>query len=244
MRILICNDDGIHAAGLDALAEVARAFGDVWIVAPHVEASASSHAITLHEPLRLLPRGHQRFAVTGTPTDCAYVGLHHLFEEPFDLVLSGVNHGPNLGIDVLYSGTVAAAMEGARYGVPSIAFSLVGRSFPDACWVDVRRVVHEVLTWFMQGPTLPTERVLNVNIPMGPLPTPAPLRATRLGHVHYPPHVEEKQDPRGRSYLWIGGRPPVLSNEPGTDCAAVQEGCVSITPLLLDLTDHSLQITI
>lgn len=240
MRILIVNDDGIHATGLDVLASAARSFGDVWTVAPHVECSAMSNAITLHSPLRIYPRGHQRWAITGTPTDCTYVALHH-FGVTFDLVLSGVNHGPNLGIDVLYSGTVAAAMEATRAGIPAFAFSLVqGHSEPvdSEQWCSVGRVVKDVLTWYTQSKPMPEGTLLNVNIPGGEIASPTPLTGTTLGQVSYPPRVTEQLDPRGKPFLWIGGDPPTLGNQPGTDCAAIHNQSISITPLQLNLTNY------
>lgn len=237
MRILLVNDDGIHAIGLRVLKEAAQSFGDCLVVAPHDECSAMSHAITLHAPLRLRPHGPQEFAVTGTPTDCAYLGIYKVSDPKPDLVLSGINYGPNLGIDVLYSGTVAAAMEGARAGIPSLAFSLATSSPSSEDWETAGRVVKEVLTWYQKQPSLAPGKLLNVNIPPSPLPTPAPLRAACLGEVEYPTHVEGREDPRGGNYYWIGGRPPKWGVRPGSDTAFVQQQKVSITPLQLDLTD-------
>ncbi len=237
MRILIVNDDGIHAVGLRILTEAAQSFGDCLVVAPHDECSAVSHAITLHAPLRLREHGPQKYAVTGTPTDCAYLGIHMVSESKPDLVLSGINFGPNLGIDVLYSGTVAAAMEGARAGIPSLAFSLAARNPCEEDWGTAKRVVHEVLSWYLKQPPMAPGKLLNVNIPRSPLPVPAQLRAACLGEVDYPTHVETRKDPRGGHYYWIGGRPPLLGDHTGSDTAMIQQKEVSVTPLQLDLTD-------
>lgn len=240
MRILLVNDDGIHAEGLRILHESAQEFGDCFTIAPHDECSAISHAITLHAPLRLRSHGPQRYAVTGTPTDCVYLGIHQLCDAPLDLVLSGINHGANLGVDVLYSGTVAAAMEGARAGIPSLAFSLAARRPTEQDWQTAGRVVHEVLTWYTKQPPLEPGTLLNVNIPKAPIDKPAPLCATHLGELHYPNHVETRQDPRGGRYYWIGGRPPLLgSDDPHSDTTVIQQHRVSITPLHLNLTDHA-----
>ncbi|TNE48388.1 MAG: 5'/3'-nucleotidase SurE [Deltaproteobacteria bacterium] len=239
MRILLVNDDGIHAKGIHVLQQAAQAFGECITVAPHDESSAVSHAITLHAPLRLRNHGPNAYAVTGTPTDCAYIGLHKVLDPQPDLLLSGINYGPNLGIDVLYSGTVAAAMEGSRAGVPSVAFSLATRHPTDEDWETAGRVVREFLTWYLDQPPLPQGKLLNVNIPKGPLPTPAPFRAVRLGEVDYPPDVASREDPRGGYYYWIGGKPPRLGDEPDTDTGSILEKHVSVTPLHLDLTDYS-----
>lgn len=240
MQILITNDDGIHATGLQILAEAASTFGDVLIVAPHEERSACSHAITLHAPLRLLPMHTpampQRFAVNGTPTDCAYLGLHEVSPRPVDLLLSGINHGPNLGVDVLYSGTVAAAMEGARAGVRSVAISLNKRTQDPAVWQRTKRAVIQILAWILSQPPLPEGRLLNVNLPVALAEKPS-IMITRLGQVVYPPEVDTRRDPKGGAYYWIGGKGPVYGDEPGTDCVVIQEGQISVTPLQLDLTD-------
>jgi 5'-nucleotidase len=234
VRILLSNDDGVDARGLAALA---AAFPDdeVWIVAPDREQSASSHAISLHRPLRLVEVGARRYSVDGTPTDAVYMGINHVLRgrRP-DLVLSGVNHGPNLGNDVLYSGTVAAAMEGALLGVNSIAVSLAARpplDFADAAAFAAglaRRVVAD-------PPPVPT--LFNVNVPAGPVQG---YRFTRLGDRTYGADVIEKVDPRGRRYFWIGGDAS-HRDVPQSDCNTVfDEGLVAITPLQLDLTHETL----
>jgi 5'-nucleotidase len=230
VRVLLSNDDGVDALGLAALA---AAFPDdeVWVVAPDREQSASSHAISLHRPLRMLPLGERRFAVDGTPTDAVYLAINHVMRgrRP-DVVVSGVNHGPNLGNDVLYSGTVAAAMEGALLGVHAIAISLAARPphdfGPAAAFAAglARRLLAE---------PAPAPMLLNVNVPPGPI---RGFRLTRLGQRTYGNEVIEKQDPRGRSYFWIGGDAS-HRDIPRSDCNTVfDDGLVAVTPLHLDLT--------
>jgi 5'-nucleotidase len=232
VRVLLSNDDGVHAAGLQALA---AAFGDdeVWIVAPDREQSASSHAISLHRPLRMVEVGPRRFAVDGTPTDAVYMGLNLVLRgTPPEVVVSGINHGPNLGNDVLYSGTVAAAMEAALLGVNAVAVSLAGappHDFGEAARFAAA-LAHRIASSRPSAPLL-----LNVNVPPGPVKG---YRFVRLGRRTYGNEVVEKTDPRGRKYYWIGGEGgPVNEDIPGSDCnAALRERLVSVTPLHLDST--------
>ncbi len=235
MRVLLSNDDGIHAPGIAALA-AAFPEDEVWIVAPDREQSASSHSISLHRPLRVFEMGPRRYAVDGTPTDAVYMGLNLVLRDRRpDVVVSGVNHGPNLGNDVLYSGTVAAAMEGALLGCPAIAVSLADRrprdfehaaSFAAAL---ARRVV-------AGRPGVPT--LLNVNVPPGPVKG---YRFVRLGTRTYGTEVVENVDPRGRKYYWIGGERPTNEDIPQSDCNCVfQDGLVSVTPLHLDWSNDAL----
>src|SRR5215475_11410086 len=194
--ILVTNDDGVHAAGLAALAAALEDLGDVYVVAPDREQSAVGHALTLHRPLRVTQMGERRFAVNGTPSDCVNLAVLGLLPERPVLVASGINHGSNLGDDVTYSGTVSAAMEGALLGVPSVAFSLVSGDFAEAGRV-AQLVVARIL---VEG--LPPKTLLNVNVPAG---TVRGLRTTRLGHRVYSDKIVEQRDPRGRPYYWIGG---------------------------------------
>jgi len=235
VRILISNDDGVHAKGLQALA---AAFGqdEVWVVAPDREQSAASHAISLHRPLRISEIAARRFAVDGTPTDAVYVGINLVMKDARpDIVVSGVNHGPNLGNDVLYSGTVAAAMEGALLGCHAIAVSLAARPPHDFSHAAAfaaalaRRVV-------AQAPPAPV--LLNVNVPRGPVKG---YRFVRLGRRDYGGEVVEKEDPRGRKYYWIGGEAARHDDIHDSDCNAVlDEGLVAVTPMQLDLTHDAL----
>ena len=232
-RILVTNDDGIYSEGIRLLAEALESIGDVVIVAPDREQSAASHALTLNRPLRLLQIEDKEWIVDGTPTDCVNLAVLHLLKDQRpDIVVSGINFGPNLGDDVTYSGTISAAFEGALLGIPSIAFSsLVGEHFTFApCAEFAADLVRGVL----ETHTNP-EIVLNVNFPVKKFEG---VKITRLGKRTYTEGVIERRDPRGKKYYWIGGEPPVWHHADGTDFAAVDGGYISITPLHLDLTHH------
>lgn len=232
-RILVTNDDGIYSEGLRKLAEACSAYGDVTIVAPDREQSAASHALTLNRPLRLLQINDQEWIVDGTPTDCVNLAVLKLFKDNRpDLVVSGINFGPNLGDDVTYSGTISAAFEGALLNIPSIAFSaLVGEHFSfDRC-AEFAGELTRIALIEHQDPRV----VLNVNFPVGAF---AGVKVTALGRRIYSEGVIERKDPRGRAYYWIGGEPPHWHEAEGTDFDAIQKGFVSITPLHLDLTHH------
>ncbi len=238
MRLLLTNDDGIHAEGLAALERLASEFGEVTTVAPDRDRSAIGQAISLTRPLRLKRHAERRWALDGgTPTDCVYVGLHHVLAgELPDLVLSGINPGPNLGWDVLYSGTVAAAREAVLQGVPGIAFSMLGSSqgFP---YEEAFEVIRQAIRLAIECPP-PEHTFLNVNLPnprIGPIHG---LEATCLGHRYYSKEVEVRRDPRGGEYLWIGGRDVFMPDIPGSDCNAVRAGWASVTALGCDST-HS-----
>lgn len=236
-RFLLSNDDGINARGLAALVAAVSDLGETWVVAPEHEQSATSHALSLHHPLRIRKLDERRFAVDGTPADCVYVAVNHLMkDERPTLVLSGINHGPNLADDVIYSGTVAAAMEGSLLGVPSMAFSLVTRRTFE--FEHATQFVRALVKAALANP-LPPRMLLNVNIPAYP-----PLKGyqvTRLGRHSYGADVVEKEDPRGRKYYWIGGTDYAHVKEPGTDVTAVHdEQYVSVSPIMLDLTDRAL----
>ncbi len=232
MRVLLSNDDGVHSAGIAALA-AAFAGDEVWVVAPDREQSASSHAISLHRPLRLTEVGPRRFAVDGTPTDAVYMGLNHVLKgsRP-DVVVSGVNHGPNLANDVHYSGTVAAAMEAALLGVSAIAVSLAGP--PPHDFSEAARFAAALARRIVASPP-PAPLLLNVNVPPGPI---RGYRFVRLGRRTYGNEVIEKTDPRGRKYYWIGGEGgPTNEDIPGSDCnVALKDRLVAVTPLHLDST--------
>jgi len=230
LRVLLSNDDGIHSAGLAALAS-AFAGDEVWIVAPDREQSASSHAISLHRPLRLHEVGPRRFSVDGTPTDAVYMGMNFVLKgQRPDVVLSGINHGPNLGNDVLYSGTVAAAMEGALLGVNAVAVSLA--SPPPHEFGHAAAFAAEFARRIATAPP-PAPALFNVNVPPGPV---RGYRFAPLGHRTYGNEVVEKLDPRGRKYFWIGAEAS-YRDIPHSDCNTVfHDGFASITPLHLDLT--------
>ena len=232
MRILVTNDDGIFSEGIKLLAEGLTAVGDVVVVAPDREQSASGHSLTLSRPLRIRRVRRHWFTVDGTPTDCVNLAVQGLLkEEPPDLVVSGINFGVNLGNDVTYSGTVSAAFEASLQGLPAIAFSLEieeGYSFARAA-----ALARDVVTELASGEQ-PPGLLLNVNFPAA---APQGFRWTRLGKRRYRQTVVEKLDPKGHKYYWIAGT-PVWEHESGTDHAALVEGYVSATPLHLDLTDY------
>ncbi len=228
--ILVTNDDGILSPGISALADAAAEFGEVRVVAPDREMSAVSHSITLNRPIRIQELGAGRYAVDGTPVDCVHMGVHHIAERPPALILSGINRGPNLGIDVLYSGTVAGAREGAIQGYPSIAFSLVSR---DAELTrELGPVVREIVAAVLANGGLPRGLFLNVNVPKRRL-DPLAFQATTLGHRAYSGTVVRRLDPRGKEYLWIGGGDEQVEQSPGSDIEAVRAGMISVTPLPL-----------
>lgn len=230
--LLVSNDDGYGSPGIQALVAALAPVGDVWVVAPDRENSAVSHALTLSRPLRLSEAGPQRFLVDGTPTDCIALALGHVLKgRQVDLVVSGINHGANMGDDVHYSGTVSAAFEAAVQGLPAIAVSLVagdGWDFGHAARF-ARWLTERVLDRGMPEGTL-----LNVNVPPG---TPRGVALTRLGKHRYTEGVIEGTDPRGKKCYWIGGGEPVWQRIPGTDFMAIHDGLVSVTPLQRDMTD-------
>ncbi|HVG25611.1 MAG TPA: 5'/3'-nucleotidase SurE [Thermoanaerobaculia bacterium] len=232
-RILVTNDDGIYSEGLRKLAAACREHGEVTIVAPDREQSAASHALTLNRPLRLLEIAAREWVVDGTPTDCVNLAILKIMKEARpDLIVSGINFGPNLGDDVTYSGTISAAFEGALLNIPSIAFSaLVGEHFSfDRC-AEFAGELTRIALREHNDPRV----ILNVNFPLREFEG---VRITTLGQRVYTEGVIERKDPRGRSYYWIGSEPPVWHPGEGTDFDAVKNGYVSITPLHLDLTDH------
>lgn len=238
-RILVTNDDGIHAPGLKALERIARTLSpDVWVVAPESEQSATSHSLTLRRPVRPRKLGPHRFALDGTPTDCVLIAQYKLLgERPADLVLSGVNHGANLGEDVTYSGTIAAAMEGALLGVPSIAFSQMRDDEGLIHWATAERHGPDIIRKLASFAWAP-ELLVNVNFPPRPPDRVAGVRICRQGRRDTATEVVEGRDPAGREYLWIGDFLNDETSDPDTDLAAVMDGAISITPLHLDLT-HS-----
>lgn len=251
MRILITNDDGVHAEGLMALKQALDAIAEVTVVAPDRPRSACGHSITLHKPLRLsavrLSDGTEAWASNGTPSDCVTLALLDVMRSaPPDIVFSGINQGPNLGWDLTYSGTVSAAMEGAIAGIQSVAISVAWR---------FRRMIEEEegppppidYTWaaayavdlarYLEKNPLPDHTLLNVNVPhLQPLGT----RVTRQGIRRYPSKLEKRVDPMGRTYYWLGGDDPVDVHEEGTDVKAIADTFISVTPVQLDLTDNGL----
>ena len=241
MRFLVTNDDGILACGIECLAEAASAIGDVTVVAPDREQSATSHSLTLHHPLRPVRRGERRWQVDGTPTDCVMLALEALMPERPDFVLSGINHGHNMGEDVLYSGTVAAAMEGLALGIPSIAVSYAGGDLrTDVTQLRQQiKVLTPLLKHLTSLPSFPKDTLFNVNLPPRSAEEVKGVRLTRLGRRVYSESVAPMKDPWGRQIYWIGGGEISWSGEPDSDFRAIEEGYVSVTPLHLDLTHYN-----
>lgn len=237
MNILISNDDGYLSHGIAILAQVAAEFANVRVVAPERNRSGVSNSLTLEHPLRIHAAENGFYYVSGTPTDCIHLGLHMLADFQPDLVISGVNHGSNMGDDTLYSGTVAAATEAFLMGIPAVAFSLCSHQmlpYEDT----VRQVCTEILSKICAKP--PTEPILwNVNIPAVAAEDLRGLQITRLGRRHHAQSIEPTRSPRGDQLYWIGAAGHVLDNEKGTDFFATETGYVSITPLQVDLTAHS-----
>jgi 5'-nucleotidase len=236
VRILLTNDDGIEAVGLRELEAGLAGLGELFVVAPDREQSASSHALTLQRPLRIDRRGENRYAVDGTPTDCVFLGVNQVLREKRpDLVISGINRGGNLGDDLTYSGTVAAAFEATLLGIPALAVSLeIAREHHFATAAGVAaRIAQQVLKVGM-----PPDTLFNINVPDLPRAELKGLRITRQGKRTYSDEVRENVDPRGRHYYWIGGEVLPDTAAAGTDSAAVRAGFVSLTPVHLDLTNY------
>lgn len=242
MKILCTNDDGIAAEGLAHLVDVCARIGDVTCVAPDREQSATSHSLTLARPLRPVRRGPHSFEVDGTPTDSVLLALGALVQERPDFVVSGINHGPNMGEDVLYSGTVAAAMEGLAFGIPGVAVSLASRD------IGLVRTYHDVLERLLRqllnAERFPQDTLLNVNLPPIPATDIRGVRVTTLGKRVYSESLSRMQDPWGREIFWIGGGQLSWSGREDSDFQAVADGFISVTPLHVDLTNYQLLETV
>jgi len=235
VNILLTNDDGVHAPALAVLARELGELGTVTTVVPDRDQSATSHSLTLSRPLRVHRVAERVLSIDGTPTDCVLIAFHGLLDRRPDLVVSGINHGPNMGEDVFYSGTVAAAIEGSMQGVPAVAVSLATKQPAD--FEEPARFVRRLVeTLARRG--MEHHGVLNVNLPHRPWSEIQGVRLTRLGTRVYSDTLIEKVDPRGRAYYWIGGQDAVWESAEGTDFHAVEHGHISVTPLSLDLTDH------
>ena len=236
MNILISNDDGYSATGIRALASAMATLGTLTVVAPDRNRSGASNSLSLEYPVRVRRVEPGWYAVNGTPTDCVHLAISGFLDTPQDLVLSGINHGANLGDDVLYSGTVAAAIEARHLGLPTLAFSLnlgQGRHFDAAA-----RVARELVDSLLARP-LPSALILNVNIPDLPYEQIRGVRATRLGARHRAERVTEAKDPHGNTVYWVGAAGAGADAGPGTDFHAVESGYVSVTPLSIDMTQHA-----
>jgi 5'-nucleotidase len=236
VRILISNDDGCRSPGIEALAAELVQIADIHVVAPDRDRSAASNSLTLEQPLRASTLSNGFRSVDGTPTDCVHLAITGLLDQEPDMVVSGINLGPNLGDDVLYSGTVAAAMEGRFLGFPAMAISMA--SF-EPRHLDSAARIARLLVERIQSSPLPSDTILNVNVPDLPWESLGGMRATRLGYRHKAEPVVKQTDPRGRPIFWVG--PPGAEQDAGegTDFHAVRSGYVSVTPIQVDLTRHA-----
>jgi 5'-nucleotidase len=238
MRILCTNDDGYLALGIEVLASAARGLGSVTVVAPDREQSATSNSLTLRHPLRVRRSTDGALVVDGTPTDCVILAVNELMNERPDLCFSGINHGSNMGEDVLYSGTVAGAMEATVIGIPAIAISYAGDAFENlSAWEDV---VASVLRGITEKEDFPADTLFNVNLPPIDPTQVKGVRITSLGKRRYSASLTKALDPSGREYYWIGGGEISWTGAEDSDFTAIQEGYVSVTPLHLDLTNYKL----
>lgn len=235
MRILISNDDGVLAPGIAILGMEIAKFAEVDIIAPERNRSGASNSLTLLNPLRVRKLDNGSHSVDGTPTDCVHLALTGYFEHKYDLVLSGINDGANLGDDVLYSGTIAAAMEGCNLGLPSIAISTVSQ---DVKYYETAAIITARIAKQLLNNSLPKRTMLNVNVPDVPLNELKGIEITRLGTRHNAEETEKLKDPRGREIYWIGQPGNEADAGPGTDFYAVKRGFVSITPIHLDMTNY------
>ncbi|MBZ0168623.1 stationary phase survival protein SurE [Candidatus Methylomirabilis lanthanidiphila] len=236
MNILISNDDGIHAPGLRVLADALSELGKVWVVAPDRERSASGHSLTLNRPLRITKVAPTWFTVDGTPTDCVALALMGMIDRKFDLVASGINVGGNMGDDVTYSGTVSAAFEATLLGFPAFALSVVARRRIN---FNAARLAAVMVAKQIAKNGLPSNTMLNVNVPNCSPSAIKGVAITQQGRRRYGDIIVRKVDPRGKAYYWIGGKEPTWEPLEESDHAAVTAGSISITPLHLDLTNWS-----
>ncbi len=238
MIILVTNDDGIQSEGIRILAETLESVGEVYVMAPDRERSATAHALTLHHPLRVEEVQERWFQVDGTPTDCVNLGVNGrmLLPRRPDIIVSGINKGANLADDITYSGTVAGAMEGTLLGIPSVAMSLVGRSHYN--FVPAANFAARVAEKIAQH-GMPADTLLNVNVPNIPAEDIKGVEITKMGKRVYGDSIVEKVDPRGRKYYWIGGDELRHEHVEGSDISAVMNGHISVTPLHLDLTNYA-----
>lgn len=234
--ILVTNDDGVNAPGIRSLFAAVKPLGQVVIVAPERDNSAVSHSLTMNRPLRVVELDQDIYTLDGTPTDCVSIGLNKILPRKPDLLVSGINSGPNLGDDISYSGTVSAAIEGTMYEVPSMAFSLDGAVSFD---FEVAGGVAWKLAFMALEFGLPANTLLNINVPAVPAGEIQGIRFTRQGRRVYSDAIQETYDPWGRRHFWIGGGTVHWSGGEGTDEDAVRRGYISITPIQLDLTNHA-----
>lgn len=242
MRVLLTNDDGVVAPGLMALAREMSKAAETFVVAPEQERSATSHAITLHKPLRVTrvadpETGLPTWSTNGTPADCVVLAVLDLLGSPPDVVVSGINAGANLGMDTIYSGTVSAAVEAALFGIAAVAISVVG--FEDMHWEPAAKFAATLVEEIARR-GLPPDSFLNVNVPNRPAAELTGVEVTRQSSRRYVNRLEKRADPRGRDYYWLTGSVEDGDSAPGTDVRAVAEGRISVTPLRLDMTYDTL----
>lgn len=238
MKILVSNDDGYRSRGIRLLKEALAGIAEVTVVAPDRNRSGASNSLTLDVPLRVLESEPGVHYVQGTPTDCVHLAISGLFDYEHDMVVSGINDGANLGDDVLYSGTVAAAIEGRFLGLPAVAVSLCTTPDAQAHFDTAAQVARQIVEQLVQSPLEPT-MILNVNVPNLPFAALAGFRGTRLGYRHRSEPILRAHDPRGRPVYWVGPAGPEQDAGPGTDFEAIAQRYVSVTPLQIDLTRHS-----
>lgn len=237
-KILITNDDGVYGPGLSALREALKSLGDIVVIVPDQERSTASHSLTLHKPLRFQELGDNFYILNGTPADCTRFGILHLLKKRVDLIVAGINSGVNLGEDVIYSGTVASALEGTMLGIPTIAVSRPPSSKPKD-FVAAAHVAHKVAGLVLKH-GLPPGIALNVNVPpTGKDQHVKGIRVAHLGHRLYGKKVTIRQDPRGNRYYWLLSKRVLGVPTPGSDVEAFNQGYATVTPLGLDWTAHS-----
>ena len=235
---LLSNDDGVHAPGVRQLAQSVKELGDVVIVAPHVERSASSHAISIHLPLRVEEIEPGIFAVEGTPADCVMIACRKLLRRKPNWVLSGINRGANLGIDTIYSGTVAAAMEGLLHGIPSLAVSCFGKAREKLHYEAAGRIVTMLLGQQELFREISAASLLNINVPNLPFESIKGIRITGLGRRIYEEEMQEGTDPRGRPYYWIGAGGEMFADIENSDCVTIDQGYATVSVLRPSLLDE------
>ncbi|MEM9401773.1 MAG: 5'/3'-nucleotidase SurE [Pseudomonadota bacterium] len=235
MKILVSNDDGYLATGINVLADALAEVADITVVAPDRNRSAASNSLSLTQPLRISRVGENRYAVDGTPSDCVHIALQGFLDDEPDLVVSGINHGANLGDDVIYSGTVAAAMEGRFLGLPTVAVSLVGERLTH--FDTAAGVVVDIVRKLEHSP-LPSDVILNINVPDVPASELRGVESARLGFRHKSEAIHREKDPHGRTIYWIGPAGREADAGPGTDFHAIDNCFASVTPLKVDLTRH------
>ncbi len=243
MRLLVSNDDGVLAPGIIALAQALRELGEVTVMAPDRDRSGASNSLTLGQPLSVHELELNRYSVNGTPTDCVHLALGGFLAETPDIVVSGINNSANMGDDTLYSGTVAAAMEGRNLGLPAVAVSLCSADHKGKHFESAARAAVSVVRQLMQD-KLPSDTLLNVNVPDLPWEEIKGYEVTRLGMRHRGEPSIRQFDPRGRAIYWIGAAGPEADGGPGTDFDAIRRGYVSITPITMDLTRYTAMDTV